>query len=519
MATPCYSGPNPITDDERIGIWKWAKVNGIDQGMSFEKVGDAINQRFYNGVARPEWITDVLSGRKTPFRQQADAAWRAQYNRDVIVRQARDISRLQGIGPIGRAISKIWSAPRSLAVTGHSFVFPMSHAGDLIMRPRSWATFFTGTANLYRGAYDKAFVSRMLTDMQSRSLYETSLRSGLDVGPKSAPSGLLGGHNEPLAKIFGSSHQAWDMLTVMRYQLWEKQMQKFIKPGMSQAEILDIGKNLASWANHATGSGKGPIASIPGAGNWLFGPKLTQSKLNRVIGDPIQTVRTFANWDAATSGQKAAALTRLSGAAQYAATYLGFLAVNQGLNMALKSGQNVNFTDPTKGDWLKFKIGGLEGGIPGLHTELRTLGQILATAYVGYTNPKQLRGASVADKMGTILERYGTGKLSPSAQLGKEVLTGQDWLGRPVPWSPQPGTPSKPRLDALRYLVDKLPIPMAGPLGYFYDKMKQNGSSALDATTIIKGLVIAGLGGTGLHAQEESPPAPPRASRGHRAHR
>ena len=66
----CYSGPIPVTDDERIVIWKWAKENAIDQGLPIDKVGDAINEHFFGGQAKPEWITDILSGRKTPFKQQ-----------------------------------------------------------------------------------------------------------------------------------------------------------------------------------------------------------------------------------------------------------------------------------------------------------------------------------------------------------------------------------------------------------------------------------------------------------------
>jgi len=51
MANPCYSGPIPVTDDERIVIWKWAKENAIDQGLPIDKVGDAINEKFFGGQA------------------------------------------------------------------------------------------------------------------------------------------------------------------------------------------------------------------------------------------------------------------------------------------------------------------------------------------------------------------------------------------------------------------------------------------------------------------------------------
>jgi hypothetical protein len=503
----CYSGPNPVTDDERIAIWRWAKLNGIDHGLPIEKVGDAINKHFFSGMARPEWITDILSGRKTPFQHTANNAWRAQYNRRAIVQQAQNISRMANMGPVGKKLYDLWTFPRELAVTGHSFVFPITHGGDLVLRPASWSTLIKGLLNTYKGAFSTAHAARVLDSMQRRELYTTALRSGLDAGPKSHPSGLLSRFN------IGSAKRAWDMLTVMRYELWERQMNKFVNPRMSNEEILDIGKNIASWANHATGSAEGPIAKMGGV---LFGPKLTQSKLSRLTADPAQTIKTFANWQTASSGEKAVALTRLSGATQYLLTGLGFLAVNQGLNAALGTKQAVNFTDPTKSDYLAFKLGGIEGYVPGIHTEIKTLAKILGTAFM---SAKELRGESRFSATAKIAGQYGMAKLHPSFQRGLEIGLGQNWQGRPVPWSSDAGTPSKPRLSWGEYGASIGPIPLEGPISYVYDKLKKGGTSALDASTIIKGLIITGLGATGLHVKEEQAPQTPKAKTGRAAKR
>src|SRR5262249_52481733 len=202
-----------------------------------------------------------------------------------------------------------------------------------------------------------------LDSMRREPLFDTALRSGLDVGARSHAGNLV----SPTAK--GSvSERAWSMLTAMRFELWNREMQKYIKPNMTQEQVLDIGKNLAEWANHATGSAKGPISSL--GGGVLFGPKLTQSKLNRMTVDQIKTVKTFANWGSASAGERAAAWTRLSGATQYLGSALGLLAVNQGLLSVLGQKQQINFTDPNKSDWLAFKVGGLEFSIPGMHSEI-----------------------------------------------------------------------------------------------------------------------------------------------------
>jgi hypothetical protein len=99
-------------------------------------------------------------------------------------------------------------------------------------------------------------------------------------------------------------------------------------------------------------------------------------------------------------------------------------------------------------------------------------------------------------------------KANPAIGLAKDVLTAQDWQGRPMPWSSDPGKITKSgfdqrRLDWTEFGKNYLPIPLQGPVGYFYKKLKDGGASALDASAIIKGLILSGMGATGLHVGEE----------------
>lgn len=493
MAQPCYNGPNPIKDEDRFTIWKWAKEKGgIDAGEPIEKVYDNINNFFYGGQAKPEWISDILSGRKTPFRQVADEMWKKQYNRRVVTQQAQEISRLENMGPVGKVLRTIWTAPRSLAVFGHGVVFPVTHGGDLVFRPQSWKTFVEGTLRTYKGAFSKATTGRILNMMERDPMYDLGLRSGVDMGPGSHPSGLINRSYE------GPAQRAWDMLTVMRFELWKRQMGKFTKEGMSTDEVLDVGKNLADWANKATGAARGPIASL--GGELLFGPKLTQSKLARVITDPYKTAKTFANWDKATVGEKAVAWTRLSGATQFLAANLGFLALNAGVLSALGRKDKINLSDPTKGDFMAFKGGGILGNVPGLHTEIRTLSRILAAAFL---SRKERRGESRFSKTAQILGQYGMGKLTPTLQRGLEIGFQEDWLGRPLPWSEDRGTPNKPRLSYGEYAGAIGPIPLEGPISFVYDHLRRTGMGALDSTTLLKALIIGGFGAPGFHVRED----------------
>src|SRR6266403_1323444 len=509
MANPCYSGPNPVTDAERMAIWRWAKENGIDHGLPFDKVHDAINQKFFSGMAKPEWITDILSGRKTPYRFLANDAWKKQYNRRTITQQALQQSQAKAYGPIETRLRQLASLPRKAAVFGHGFVFPVTHAGELILRPTSWAAFFSTVRDTDRKSFSKAGTERWVESMSRAPRFNLSLRSGLDVGAKSHGGDLLSRPQKG-----DPSSRAWDILKTLRFKLWDQQMDKHTKPTMSEAETLEIGKNIADWANHATGSAKPNFGMF---NKVLFGPRLTQSKLNRIFVDPVQTVRTWFNKNA-TPGERAVAQIRLSGAMQWVGTGLGFLAVNQGFLMATgkKDQDLINFTDPKRSDFLAFKAGGMEFSIPGLHSEFRMLSKAIATFVL--MNNEDLRGEGKIAHVGQILGEYELNKFNPGIGLGLETLAGQTFLRRPLPWSPEPPLPKKPpqkpppaRMGWLEYAATHGPIPLQGPIGFFFDQLRAQGASAQDALTMIRNMLLIGLvGATGIHihpdyARQKSP--------------
>ena len=187
----CYNGPNPIDQDDRMVIWKFAKANGIDHGMSIDKVGDAINAHFFAGQAKPEWITDVLSGRKTPFRELANDVWKKQYNRRQIIQQAQNMSRAQTQNPVLKGFKTLWDMPRKVSVFGHGVVFPVTHGGDLALRPGSWGVFMKGVLNTWTKSWSPAATERLLDSMKRQPLFDTALRSGLDVSEGSHTDQIL----------------------------------------------------------------------------------------------------------------------------------------------------------------------------------------------------------------------------------------------------------------------------------------------------------------------------------------
>ena len=518
----CYPGPNPIDQNDptglrRAAVWKWVKEHGIDHGLPLDKIHDMVNHQFYHGMAtgKPEWINDVLSGRKTPYREIAKEVWKKQYNRRQTILQAQDQLREGATPGWLKTARKVYGVPRWFSVLAHGVVFPVTHGGDLAFRPASWGVFWRGLMNTWSKSGSAEKTERLIDTMKRQPRFDTALRSGLDVGDRAHRSDLVNPN-----KKGSQSERAWSILSAMRFELWDKAMEKHTTPSMTERETVEIGKHLAEWANHATGSAKGPISNL--GGDVLFGPKLTQSKLNRMLVDPVKTIKTFANWDNASAGEKIAARTRLHGFMQYLGTYMGMLAANQGLLMAMGSKQNVNFTDPKKGDFLAFKGGGMEWSIPGMHSELKTLGQILAVTF-GSSKDVKAHGKSKHALLAEILGQYGMSKVNPGVGMVKELATQQDFRGRQLPQYPFPnvdtGKAKKGKEPILwhEYALSHGPIFLQGPVKYVYDQFRSKGMSALESTTLIKSIILGGIGYRGVHISEDYDAAKEEQKRDHAA--
>jgi hypothetical protein len=520
-----------LREEERLGIVKWAREHAIRPGSSLADVNSAINQRFFGGIGKPEWINDVLGGRKTPERNLAMDVWKQQDARRQIYAQAKNANLAANRPAIAKAASLVLQAPRSVAVFGHGIVFPVTHAGDLILRPQDWDIFVKGTYRAYRNALSsdyhlksEAALVNDISELNPKINYDMAVRSGVRIGEKGHAIGLMANKEnidavrsmiglEPSkagkAGFLQAAARSWDGLARMRYELWKKAMERHTNTAMSEKEILDVGKELGEWANNATGYGKGPLTGKVG-GALGFGPALTQSKLNRVFADPVKTTNTFLNWNGATAGEKAVAWERLSGSAQYLGTYLGFLAANQAILSAFGSKEKVNLLHPYEPGWMAFRTGtGQEFGIPGMLSELKTIGKLLA---VPFLDKKSLRGDTRMDVAGQLVWRYGTSKLTPTVRVPAEAIFRQDWQGRPLPWSSESGTKSKPKVSWGEYASSIGPIPLSGPTSYLSQRLRESGMSSLDRNTLIKSLILFGIGLPGFHVKEAKEPKPQTSS-------
>jgi hypothetical protein len=400
---------------------------------------------------------------------------------------------------------------RAVAVLYHGTVGMITHAGGLIFRPNAsviwWRNFIRQFPMWLSPKYHEVIIYKLKTDPD----FQTWKDAGASIDPNEVYTdyGLYG---KMFGKFTGGS-RGFDSLKLTRMELnkadWKK-VPSEIKNDPEQASLTR--KRIAEINNRATGAvgssrdifsevAKTKIAEESG-----FAPRLYASRWGRVVLDPIKTAKTALNWKTASAADKYAAKVRLRNAGYFIGGYISALAINQGLLIATGSKERVNMADPTKSDWLKFKVGGkvitADGG---LLDPVRLLGQIvIGDLMMPRTKKDVFLHGNRFQKAGMDILKYGRGKINPSLGLVVDVGTGSDYSGRPLPFSNEkPQFKDQTQYSVTEYLLSKGPIPLSIASKEVYDEMVKNGMSSVHAMDIVKGSGLLVFTMTGAHLTED----------------
>lgn len=406
---------------------------------------------------------------------------------------------------------------RAAAIAGHGTVGMVTHAGGLVFRPSVakiyWSNFFRQWGMWLNKPFHDQLVYKLKTDPE----FEMWKKAGASIDPEKTYTDY-GMYAKFLGKLGEAGGRGFDALKMARLELnkadWAK-VPNDIKANPDQA--LETQKRIAEINNKATGAiakGNEPINQLARnkwAENTLFAPKLYASRWSRIVLDPYKTAGTFFDWKNASDADKFAATTRLKHAAEFTGALVAGLVANQAILSATKSGQKVNFNDPTKSDWLKFKGAGKEVSVDGgLLDPVRLIGQVVWGDLVqNRTRNQEFREGSRFDKAGHDMLKYMRGKLNPTVGLILDSSTGSDFVGRPLPTSiPNAlfGTPlekpkfrDQPAYTWPEWVLQHGPIPLAAGSKIAYDEMRKKGLSHIQATDILKGAAYSAAGTTGWH--------------------
>lgn len=491
-----------LTPGQRATIWSYIKNTYLARG---ETNLDAIAQGAADDLGLPKaTVMKVLAEPKTAKRLTDDMYLKMSRSRQAVQSAKTWLANtaMPGWERFIRSIPRLFFSAK---VFGHGTVGLITHGGPEMFDPDAASVYWPNFLRQYRLMFSEAYHERMMQQLMHDRYFITARRAGLANDPfryqddYQNPKLTLWLHRWGLM-----GNRGFDALKLLRQarfnQIWDSLGDNMKTPEMAQ--------QIANGVNHATGivrSGALGKLAEPAAVAF-FAPKLEASRWAFAIGDPAKAAATFASWDRATPEARTQAMSELKQKARIAGTYLGLLALNQGLLAASGSRQRVNFTNPRRGDFLTFKAAGQDIGIisPLLHM-VGLFANLYRTATAKRKPPESLTPRG--EEMGQEIWQYARGKLSPFASPIVDLLAQSDYQGRPLPFSSD-RMPTYLRKRGVQkwtwpeYAVDKLaPIPAEEAIREVWKSQGMNDDQVDKYLRALAVFVVAG--GTGARLNED----------------
>lgn len=490
-----------FTIDEIKSIWEYAKREYLDKGEDFDSM---ISKTATDLGISNEQVRDALTTPKGA-KQITDAMYKKQNQRNMAIQRAKDWVNASKTSPLVKFLKSIPRFFFAAKVFGHGTVGMVTHAGINIYDPvewgRYWPIFFKQFKFAYgnQGDYEKA-----MQDLQNDSQYIFWKRNGLAVDPTKRYD-----EYQFITNIFNKMGKVGRWLTAgdrgfNALKVYRLERAKSLWKNLSNSEKEDpnTAKEISKLVNHSTGTSGLKISEVANVA--FFAPNLEIARWNKLIVDPSKAVKTFTNWNNATPAERAAAKIVAKRAGRILGTYFGALAVNQGLLSLSGANQSINFFNPTKSDWLKFKAGGrtidLTGGMISL------LGFLVRMGHAATASSKDIKNKSRLDELQKQTFSYVTGKASPFASTVKDVASHHDFQGNTLPfYNDKPLHSWNHKMTLGEYLKkQQTPIPVAEFFTDLDKQLQDEGMKRPTINNILQSLLIGGaVGGTGVRIGEE----------------
>lgn len=318
----CVVPRDPQTEK---AFWTEAK-KGLASGLEPEEV--------IRSMAKTHGIGTDVVGAVLNNRQMfslTNEAWAKQAKLSELRGQAKRAALGADDNPFVKALKFPYEGTRKLLTLGHGGVIPFTHARNSLITPGEHLIFDRTVGRAYSYMTPNTGSARWRADMtalRTDPKFNFWSRAGLDIKLQSQPVGM---------GMSRWTRQSFDSLKTMRLELAKKYWEQLDPADRSLESAKELAKNL----NHATGTVSSPPIVSKIAGATMFAPKLRFAK--------------YANLtDALTSKFGAKRFAKI------AAVNLAILGVNDLFNrQILQNDDKVNWSDPTRVDWLRAKIGGM----------------------------------------------------------------------------------------------------------------------------------------------------------------
>lgn len=509
-----------VAPEDTQAVWEHAR-DYIDRGEDF---GSARQKTATDLGLTTEQVARALT-QKPDVRRMTDEMYRKMGARRSARSQAEAWVRNADTSAPVKALQTLRDTMFNIKIGGglHGTVGPVTHAGENLFHPSRYADYFTNVGRTWKALVNAGYHEELMQRLENDPNFTMWQRSGLAVDPKKSYDPtyenalmmkILGKPDSKMRTALAAGNRGFSVLKMMRLDFANSRWNRLA----DSQKTPEMAERIAQLANHATGAISGPV---PGgeAGKWIA--------RNMMFAGPLEASRWARGKDIAEAGTilaKMAARQKVTpedayfmksvakNAGEFAAAYGIALALNQGILMATGSKDRVNITDPSKGDFLRFKIKGRAieptGGMIATIDFLGKLGNI----GLGKQDPREGR----AGRTGKALFNYGRGKLSPIASTGADIAFQADYGGRPMPFSSDKERAGKPRYSWGEYLAtQQTPIPISEAVRDANETMRQEHvpgtfmqalMSGAATKSIAKGIAIGALSGaSGIRIGQEYP--------------